>query len=295
MEGSATERVAMNRTISLLMALGCAVSVANLYYCQPLLAEMGRNLGAGSAAGYVPAFTLAGMIIGMFLFVPLGDVVDPRRLIVIMCGWTACAAIAMALAPTLTWLIVASVALGTGSIVHHLILPFAARTSPTDQRGKVVGILLCGILFGILLARTASGFIAVALGWRMVYWMAAGLMLSLGAGAWMAFPGRRPAPRTISYRELLGSLLTLTREQPLLRESSIIGAMIFGALNAFWVNLIFLLESPPYHYGARAAGLFGLAGAAGAACAPFIGRIADRRGARFGLKPGADSGPGRLC
>jgi predicted MFS family arabinose efflux permease len=272
-------------TTVLAMALASGLSVANLYYSQPLLAQMGRTFGVGHAAGYIPAFTLVGLILGMILFVPLGDMFERRNLIGVACACAALAAAAVALAPNFTSLAVASLVLGTASIVQHLILPFAAQIAPARGRGKIVGIVLSGMILGTLLARTVSGFVAAELGWRMMYWIAATLMLTLAVSIKSILP-ECPPSEVITYRELLRSLITIAREQPLLRESSLIGAMMFGALNAFWVTLIFLLETPPYHYGERAAGLFGLVGALGAAAAPYIGRLADRRGPRFGLSLG---------
>jgi len=192
------------------------------------------------------------------------------------------AAAAVAVAPSFTWLAIASLLVGTSSIVQHLILPFAAQIAPYRERGKTVGIVLSGMMLGALLARTVSGFVGAELGWRIMYCVAATLMLGLAAMVNSVLPERSPS-EAISYRELLRSLITIAREQPLLRESSLIGAMLFGALNAFWVNLIFFLETPPYHYGERAVGLFGLIGAVGAAAAPLIGRLADRKGGRFGV------------
>jgi predicted MFS family arabinose efflux permease len=267
------------------MALASGVSVANLYYNQPLLAQMGRTFGVGHAAGYIPAFTLIGLILGMVLFVPLGDMFERRSLIVAACAFAAVAAAAVALAPNFACLASASLILGLTSIVQHLILPFAAQIAPSRERGKIVGIVLSGMILGTLLARTVSGFVGAELGWRMMYWIAAALMLTLAVSINSILP-ECPPSEVITYRKLLRSLITIAREQPLLRESSLIGAMMFGALNAFWVTLIFFLEAPPYHYGERAAGLFGLVGAIGAAAAPLIGRLADRRGTRFGLSLG---------
>jgi predicted MFS family arabinose efflux permease len=138
------------------------------------------------------------------------------------------------------------------------------------------------MMFGTLLARTVSGFVAAELGWRAIYWLGAAVMLALAAIVRLVLP-QGPPSEAINYRALLRSLISIVREQPQLRESAMIGAMLFGALNAFWANLIFFLQMPPYHYDERAVGLFGLIGAVGAASAPLIGRLADRRGTRFGL------------
>ena len=256
-------------------------SVANLYYSQPLLAEMGRTFGVGHSAAYVPTFTLIGLMLGMLLFVPLGDMFERRRQIMASCICSAAANAAMAVAPNFVWLAVASFLIGTVSITHHLILPFASQLSPSQKRGNTLGLVLCGMMLGALLARTLSGFVGAELGWRAVYWIAAGWMLTIAAFVRSVLPEHAPS-ESIVYRALMRSLIAIARE-PAMLETAVIGAMLFGALNAFWVNLIFLLEAPPYHYGERAVGMFGLIGAVGAASAPLIGRLADRRGARFGL------------
>src|SRR5260370_30014345 len=269
----------------LAMALASGMSVANVYYSQPLLGQMGQTFGVGHAAGYIPVFQLIGLILGMVRLVPVGDLFERRSLIVAACAFAAVAAAAVALAPNFACLAIASLVLGTASIVHHLILPFAAQVAPSRERGKVVGIILSGIILGTLLARTVSGIVATELGWRMMYWIATTLMITLAISVNSILP-ECPPPEAITYRELLRSLITIVQDQPLLRESSLIGAMMFGALNAFWVTLIFFLEAPPYHYGERAAGLFGLVRAIGAAPEPLFGRLAASRGAKFGLNLG---------
>jgi predicted MFS family arabinose efflux permease len=260
------------------MAVACGVSVANIYYNQPLLGQMGGTFAR--SASYIPMFTQIGAGIGMFLFVPLGDIFERRRLIVMVSSATALAAVLTALAPTLPLLAAASLLIGLTSIVPHLILPFAAQISPPEERGKVVGSVLSGLLIGILLARTASGFLGAAVGWRGVYWFAAAVMILLAVTLARTLP--RSAPSTnLSYPELLRSTFRLIREQPLLRQASLIGAMLFGAFSVFWATLVFRLGATPFHYGARAAGLFGLAGVIGALAAPAVGKIADRRSPRF--------------
>ncbi|MCU1259072.1 MAG: major facilitator superfamily transporter [Bryobacterales bacterium] len=260
------------------MAAACGVSVANIYYNQPLLDLMARTFRRDTS--YIPAFTQIGVGFGMFLFVPLGDIFERRRLIAGVCVATALAAILTALAPTLELLAVASLLLGLTSITPHLILPFAAQISAPEERGKVIGTVLSGLLIGVLLARTASGFLGAAFGWRSVYWAAAALMLALALALRASLPESPPA-ETMSYSQLLRSIWRLVREQPLLREASLIGAMLFGAFSVFWATLIFVLVTPPYHYGGRMAGLFGLIGVAGALAASVAGRITDRRGPRF--------------
>jgi MFS family permease len=236
------------------MAITAGSSVANLYYSQPLLARIGQSFGVGHAAGYIPTFTLLGLMIGMLLFVPLGDMFERRRPIMASCICAAAAMASVALAPNFIWLTIASLLVGTASIVHHLILPFSSRLAPSRRRGKVVGIVLSGMIFGTLLARTVSCFVAAELGWRAIYWLGAAVMLALAAIVRLVLP-QGPPSEAINYRALLRSLISIVREQPQLRESAMIGAMLFGALNAFWANLIFFLQMPPYHYDERAVGL----------------------------------------
>jgi MFS family permease len=143
----------------LLMSVGCAVSVANMYYCQPLLAQMGTTVPGGqNVASYIPTFTQVGTMLGMGLFVPLGDMFERRRLIVSVCLALSGTAILTAVSPTATWLAAASFLLGLTSIIPHLILPFVAQLAQPAERGKALGTVVSGMLIGILCARTFSGF-----------------------------------------------------------------------------------------------------------------------------------------
>jgi predicted MFS family arabinose efflux permease len=254
------------------MAAACGISVANIYYNQPLLTQMG--------GAYLPVYTQIGAGLGMFLFVPLGDMFERRRLIVLVSTATALAAILTALSPNLALLSAASLLLGLTSIVPHLILPFAAQISAPSERGRVVGTVLSGLLIGILAARTVSGFLGAALGWRAVYWIAAALMLTLAFTLGRQLPKSEPTA-SLTYPQLLASLATLIKKQPLLREASLIGGLLFGAFSVFWATLVYRLAAPPLHYGSRTAGLFGLVGVAGALAAAAVGRIADRKGPRY--------------
>lgn len=267
------------RGLTVLMAVTCGLTVANLYYCQPLLTQMGASLGARQAAAYIPTFTQVGTMFGMGLFVPLGDMVERRNLIVAVCCALAVMLAVSAVAPTFLWLAIASLFLGLTCIVPHLVLPFAAQVALPEHRGRVLGTVLSGLLIGVLCARTFSGFLGAAFGWRSVYYASAAFMLLLALVLRRALPLSLPASK-YTYKELLRSLGSLIRRFPELREASLIGGMLFGAFSAFWATLVYRLASAPFHYGARVAGLFGLVGAAGAAAAPIVGRIADKRGAR---------------
>jgi predicted MFS family arabinose efflux permease len=273
--------MAIERRTVAVMAAASAVSVANIYYCQPLLSEIGRSLGVpDSTIGYLPMWTQAGVALGMLSFVPLGDMFPRRKLIVLMSLASAVTIATMALAPNLALVNAAGFALGLTSIVPHLILPFAANLAPPERRGQIVGTVLSGLLLGILLARVVSGFVGDLLGWRAMYWIATAAMLTLAATLRYTLPYDRPE-RSLRYPELVRSIAQLVRTQPVLREASIVGGMLFGAFSSFWATLIFFLATPPYHYGPRVAGAFGIVGAVGVLFAPWAGRLTDRRGPAF--------------
>lgn len=271
----------MRRSIVWIMAVTSGAAVANLYYNQPLLAVIAQSFHASAhQVGLIPMLTQLGYALGLLLFVPLGDLMERRRLIVTMLTATALAMGVAAVSVNITWLVVASLVIGMTTIVAQLIVPFAAQLAKPGDRGKVVGTVMSGVLIGILLARTVSGFIGAHFGWRAMYWIASGLMIVFAVGLAVLLPNSQPS-LTMSYRQLMQSLWGLIREQPVLREASMIGAMSFGAFSAFWSTLVFFLEKPPYQYGSEVAGLFGLVGVVGAAAAPLAGRLADKKSPRI--------------
>ena len=245
-----------------LMAFGVGAIVANIYYIQPLLSAIAASFHISvPQVGAVAMATQLGAALGMFFFVPLGDTKERRQLIV--------------------WLVLAVAAFGVGMAAStvHVIVPFAAHLAPPARRGAAVGTVLSGLLFGILLARIFSGLIGAWLGWRAIYWLGAGLMLLLAGLIRWGLPVSQPELR-LSWPSLVRSAGVLVRDQPVLREAASVSALLFCAFSAFWTTLVFFLQTPPYHYGSGVAGLFGVVGVAGAICAPFIGRMADRYGAR---------------
>jgi len=271
----------MSRALLWMMSIASGAAVANLYYNQPMLAAMARTFHANAhQIGLVATFTQAGYALGMPLFVPLGDFMERRRLIVMLFLAVACALSAAALAQNLIWLVTASFFIGLTTLIAQIMIPLATELSSPQEQGRTIGSLMSGILLGVLLARTLSGFVAAQWGWRSMFWMAAAMALLFSALLAFRLP-HVPAHGSLTYRELIRSIVKLALETPKLRQVSMTAAMIFASFSAFWTTLVFLLERPPYHYGSQAAGLFGLIGASGALVAPIAGRYSDRRGPRF--------------
>jgi predicted MFS family arabinose efflux permease len=263
-----------------LLGLACGVGVANIYYNQPLLLDMGRSLHASSTQmGTVAVATQIGYSIGILAFVPLGDVVERRGLMVRLFSGVALSALLAALAPNLWTLAIASIILGLTAAVTHVAVPIAPELADDEERGRAIGTVMTGLLLGILLARSVSGWIATLFNWRAVFIVAAVSNAAFVPLILSKFP-KLPPTRPLPYTQALRSLWTLWRTHPLLRESAVLGGLVFASFGAFWTTLVFLLGSKHYHLGAGTAGSFGILGASGALVAPIAGRVSDRRGSR---------------
>jgi predicted MFS family arabinose efflux permease len=270
------DNIHVSRRVVWLLAISSGCIVANLYYAQPLLADIAREFALSvTQIGAVAMLGQAGSAIGMLLFVPLGDKHERRNLIALLLGAGALTLAGMAVAPSLLWLCVASFLLGTTTACVHVIVPLAAHLAPASERGKVVGTVISGLLIGVLVARTFSGVFGDHFGWRAVYWVAAAVMVTLAIVVRLMLPESRPdeAP---AWLELMKSIVTLAREHPVVREAAFIAFLMFSSFAALWTTLVFLLRTAPYDYGTTAAGMFGLLGAASATAAPLVGRFSDR-------------------
>lgn len=266
----------LSKGLLLLMAFAAGMSVANLYYNQPLLADIGRSFGVSpDRIGLVSTCTQIGYAIGMLLFVPLGDIKERKGLITVLLTLVCLSLIGAAAAQNLAWLYIASLAIGLTTVVPQILIPLAATLAAPGEQGKAVGTVMSGLLLGILLTRTVSGLIGGTWGWRFMYALAAVAMLALLILLRMKLPVSRTTAE-LRYGQLLLSMGQLVKRYAVLRESALIGAANFAAFSIFWTALSFYVAGAPYHYGSQIAGLFGLIGAAGALGAPIVGRLADR-------------------
>jgi predicted MFS family arabinose efflux permease len=262
------------------LGLACGASVATIYYNQPLLLDISRTFHVSHGrGGTVAVATQLGYAAGILLFVPLGDVVERRKLILQLFAAVSMALVLAGLAPSFWILVAASVAIGIAASVTHIMVPLAQELVGPGESGRALGTVMTGLLLGILLGRTASGTVAEILGWRLVFLLAAASTAAFVPLLWWRLPAL-PPPQPLSYGAALRSLWNLVREERLLREASTIGFLAFASFIAFWTNLAFFLGSPHYRLGAAAAGSFGLLGAGGAIIAAPAGRLADRYGPR---------------
>jgi predicted MFS family arabinose efflux permease len=265
-----------SRRLIWLLTVATGASVANLYYNQPLLSDIARTFHASPrAAGFIATLTQAGYAIGLLLFVPLGDIVERRRLIVMLLCCVTGALLLAGLGPTLGVVSAASLAVGVTTVVPQLILPFAAGLAPPAMRGRIVGQVVSGLLVGILAGRAVAGAVNDLAGWRAMFVGAAAAMIALAVLLRVILP-IAPAASRGSYVALVRSLGTLFRGEPVIRDAALLGSLTFASFSAFWTTLAFRLQEPPLHSGSSVAGAFGLLGLVGAAVAPIAGRTADR-------------------
>lgn len=278
-----SDTATLKKSHIVIMAICTGLIVANIYYCQPLLVLISKSFNIPeSQGGLIAFFTQAGYALGLLFFVPLGDKVERRRQIVWLAAFAVASLVFAAMSPNLLCLEVASVLIGATSVIPQLILPMAAHLAHPSRTGKVIGAIMSGLLIGILLSRTLSGFIGDWLGWRGMFFVAAGISLFLLLIIQFSFPQSRPS-FSGTYASLMRSLLTLIKEQPVLREAAAINALAFATFGMFWTTMVFHLHAAPFHYNSHVIGLFGLAAAAGALAAPIVGGAADKRNPRFAI------------
>ena len=272
-----TARPSLSRAVALLFAIACGLAVANVYYAQPLLVTIADEFGMSHAtSGIVITTTQIGYGLGLLMVVPLGDLLNRRRLIVGQSLLSVLALIAVALAPNATVLLTAMAAVGALAVVTQVLVAYAAILAPVGERGRVVGVVTSGIIIGILLGRTVSGALSDLFGWRSVYLVSAVATLAVTALLFKALPRHTPASKRVPYLQLIGSVFTLFAQEPVLRIRAVLALLIFAVITLLLTPMVLPLSAPPFSLSHTQVGLFGLAGAAGALGAARAGRMADR-------------------
>ena len=273
----------LDRGLILLMAVTTGAAVANIYYIQPLLHLVGDGFGVSdTVAGILVTCAQLGYLLGLAFLVPLGDLRERRRLITVVMVGVVLALALCAAAPDFSVLAVALIAVGALSVVAQILVPLAATLARPEERGQVVGTVMSGLLIGILSARIFSGLIAELGGFRLVFGLAAGIMLVLTLLLWRALPRVEPS-EPMPYARALRSIFDLIGEEPVLRQRMGLAVLQMVAFLILWTSIAFLLSGEPYDYGEAVIGLFGLAGIAGALIAPVVGRLSDRGSGRLAM------------
>jgi predicted MFS family arabinose efflux permease len=261
---------------TVIFAIAAGLAVGNLYLSQPLFEIIASSLGvSSSSSAMLVTGTQFGYALGIFLLVPLGDVLNLRRLIPLILILSAMMLIGSALAPTFSVLLAALCGLGLTTVSAQLLTPLASELAEPERRGQVVSTVAAGALIGILLSRTISGLVADVLGWRAIYGIAAVITIILAAILYKIIPRLEPRDR-ISYPRLLGSVFTTVARHRAVPPTLVISAASFAVFSLFWTSLTYLLTAKPFSYSAGQIGLLGLAGLAGALTARRAGSLHDR-------------------
>ena len=266
----------LGRPIILLMAVACGVIVANLYYAQTLIDVIGPEIGmSASVAGLITTLTQLGYGLGLFLIVPVADLFENRRIVLssILVTVIGCLAIAASQGPTS--FLVASILTGVGATGAQVLVPLASHLAAPEKQGRVVGTVMSGLLFGIMLARPVANFLAGSFGWRSTFLVSAAAMALIGIALLLACPQRRPRGG-MRYGEALASTFAQLRQHRVVRMRAFYQSLMFAAFNLFWTAAPLALIRQ-FHLGHAGVGAFALAGAGGALVAPVAGWLADRR------------------
>ncbi|WP_148569149.1 MFS transporter [Leclercia adecarboxylata] len=275
-------RTGVSTSLAWLFAIASGLSVANVYYAQPLLDALARDFGISHAAvGGVITATQMGCALALLFLVPLGDRVDRRRLMAMQMLALTFALVAVGMAQSTLALLAGMLAVGLlGTAMTQGLIAYAASAAAPHEQGQVVGTAQGGVFIGLLLARVFAGGVSDLAGWRGVYFCAALLMLGIAFPLWRRLPILPPATRTLSYPHLLASMLTLMRQEKVLQVRGMLAMLMFAAFNIFWSALVLPLSAPPYNFSHTLIGAFGLAGVVGALAAARAGQWADKGYAR---------------
>ncbi|PRS83727.1 MULTISPECIES: MFS transporter [unclassified Bacillus (in: firmicutes)] len=270
-------RSTMTRYMALLFAIACGMAVANIYFAQPLLDSLASEFGITySSIGMVITITQLCYALGLLLIVPLGDLLNRRRLIIGQMLLSVLSLILVGIAPIVTVLFIGLAVVGLLAVVTQVLVAFAATWAAPEERGRIVGLVQSGIVIGILLARTFAGVLTDLAGWRSVYLVSAIMMLIITGVLFRILPGDDSERESLSYANLLRSMFTLFRQERILRIRGILALLIFIVFGTLWTSLVLPLSTTPYNLSHTAIGAFGLAGVAGALGAARAGSLADR-------------------
>jgi predicted MFS family arabinose efflux permease len=267
----------MTRYVTLLFAVACGMSVANIYFAQPILDNLSSEFGIDhSTIGILITITQIFYAVGLLMLVPLGDILNQRRLIIGQMLLSMIALVIVGTASSSTVLFAGMALVGLLSVVTQTLVAFTATMAAPAERGRVVGVITSGIVIGILFARSISGILTDLAGWRSVYLVSAALMLLMVCALFRVLPNVERKGKSLSYSQLLRSVLMLLVKERILRIRAILALLIFTVFSILWTPLVLPLSAPPLSLSHTAIGAFGLVGVVGALAAARAGKLADR-------------------
>ena len=271
-----SDQTALPTWLTLLFATACGLIVANIYYAQPLIGPIAASLDLSpQTAGVIVTMGQTGYGLGLLLIVPLADLFENKRLILISLGLCIVALVCAGLSAQAVPFLAASLFIGLGAVAVQIIVPFAAHLTPPAKRGQVIGNVMSGLMLGIMLARPVASFLTQLSSWHTIFFASAVCMVLLLILLGRVLPERMPSS-TLSYGSLIGSMLRLMVTEPVLRRRALYHSCLFGAFSLFWTTVPLLLAGPLFNLSQGGIALFALAGVSGAIAAPLTGRIADK-------------------
>lgn len=272
----------MTQGLVVLLASAIAVIAANLYYAQPLVALISSSLGmAPEAAGLVVTLTQMGYGMGVLFIVPLGDIVETRRLLLSAMLLAICGLMGLAFVTDMVPYFIAAFATGLGTSAVQIIMPYGAHFASDEQRGQVIGSMTSGLMIGIMLSRPIASLVSDWLGWHAVFIAAAIMMSIIAVILYRVLPPRPPVNKDLRYGTLMKSMAHLFTSVTILRRRAIYQGFLFASFCLFWTASPLLLLGPDFHMSQTAIALFALVGVSGAVSAPYAGRAADRGHSRI--------------
>ncbi|MET4562862.1 putative MFS family arabinose efflux permease [Lysinibacillus parviboronicapiens] len=277
LNSASDHRSPMPHYVTILFAVACGMSVANIYFAQPLLDQLSSEFGINHATiGIIITITQIFYGLGLLLLVPLGDLLNQRRLIIGQMSLSIIALVIVGTSSTTTVLFAGMALVGLLAVVTQTLVAFAATMAVPAERGRIVGIVTSGIVIGILLARSIAGVLTDLAGWRSVYLVSAMLLLVIVCMFLRVLPNVERKVQSLSYSQLLKSVFMLFRQERILRIRSVLALLIFADFSILWTSLVLPLSTQPLSLSHSAIGAFGLVGVAGALAAARAGRLADQ-------------------
>ncbi|KAF7357363.1 putative transporter YgaY [Mycena sanguinolenta] len=263
--------------LNVLFGFASTFTVANLYYCQPLLIQFSDSFGVDyNHVSRIPTLLQAGYATGILLISPMGDLVRRRQLILLLALLSGSLTIGLAITNNFVVFEILNFVIGVVSVTPQIMIPLAADLAPPERRASAISVVMSGLLFGILIARVIAGILAQFTSWRVVYYFAIGVQFLVPLAGYVVIPDYPAKNIDMTYWGILRTMAKFAYTEPILIQACLVNIGSCACFTNFWVTLTFLLGGPPYFYSTVTIGLFGVVGIFGVACGPLVGRFIDK-------------------